>query len=82
MLSCREITINEIKKIFNLAYQFENDNNCSYESLLKNKIIISAFFQPSTRTSLSFQIASKKLGAIVIPFNEDNSSTKKGERVF
>ena len=45
----------------------------------KNKILINAFFEPSTRTSLSFESAMKRLGGQVITFNASTSSIKKGE---
>lgn len=42
-------------------------------------ILVNAFFEPSTRTSLSFESAAYQLGGNVISFNKENSSTKKGE---
>src|SRR5690606_23339481 len=50
--------------------------------LLKNKIFSNAFFEASTRTRSSFEIAAKKLGAEIVNFSPENSSTKKGETVF
>ena len=48
-------------------------------SYFKNKILINVFFEPSTRTMLSFECAMKRLGGQVINFNKDHSSIKKGE---
>jgi aspartate carbamoyltransferase len=45
----------------------------------KNKVLINAFFEPSTRTSLSFECAMKKMGGQVICFSPQTSSQKKGE---
>ena len=48
---------------------------------MNNKILINAFFEPSTRTSLSFESAMYKLGGKVINFNKDTSSLNKGESI-
>ena len=45
----------------------------------KSKIMVNAFFEPSTRTSLSFESAMYKLGGKVITFNRGDSSLIKGE---
>lgn len=50
--------------------------------LLKNKIFANVFYEPSTRTRCSFEIAAKKLGADVVNFVPENSSVKKGETVY
>lgn len=46
---------------------------------LNDKTVVNAFFEPSTRTRLSFEIAAKRLGADVINFDVENSATSKGE---
>lgn len=51
-------------------------------SLLKNRILANVFYEPSTRTRCSFEIAAKRLGAEVINFVPENSSVKKGETVY
>jgi aspartate carbamoyltransferase catalytic subunit len=50
--------------------------------LLKNKIFANVFYEPSTRTRCSFEIAAKRLGAEVVNFVPENSSVKKGETVY
>jgi aspartate carbamoyltransferase catalytic subunit len=50
--------------------------------LLKHKIFANAFYEPSTRTRCSFEIAAKRLGADVVNFSPENSSVKKGETVY
>jgi len=52
------------------------------EPILKNKIIANVFYEPSTRTRISFEVAAKKLGAEVINFTPESSSVKKGETVY
>jgi aspartate carbamoyltransferase catalytic subunit len=46
---------------------------------LKNKIILTLFFEASTRTLTSFLIAAQRLGANVVTWNPDTSSLSKGE---
>jgi len=47
--------------------------------LLKEKLLITLFFEPSTRTRSSFEVAAKRLGAAVVHLDPSRSSTKKGE---
>lgn len=49
---------------------------------LRHKIIANVFYEPSTRTRCSFEMATKRLGAEVINFVPENSSVKKGETVY
>ena len=53
-----------------------------FVELLKNQSIASLFFEPSTRTSASFQLAAKRLGAETIVIDEKTSSATKGESVL
>ena len=75
LLSCQDWTPLEIKNLFQKT---DNIHQCNHLNL-QNKILINVFFEPSTRTSLSFECAMKKLGGQVISFNKDTSSLKKGE---
>ena len=50
-----------------------------FDRILQNKIIITLFFENSTRTKSSFEIAAKRLGAEMIHLDVAKSSTKKGE---
>ena len=47
--------------------------------LLDGKLLITLFFEPSTRTRSSFEVAAKRLGASVVHLDPTRSSTKKGE---
>jgi len=49
--------------------------------LLKNKLLITLFFESSTRTRSSFEVAAKRLGASVVHLDPSKSSTNKGESV-
>jgi aspartate carbamoyltransferase catalytic subunit len=51
-------------------------------TLLKHKIFANIFYEPSTRTRCSFEVAAKRLGAEVINFIPENSSVKKGESIY
>ena len=60
-----------------MAQEFEKHPN---RELLKCKVVATLFFEPSTRTQLSFQTAANRLGACVIGFSDaKTSSTTKGE---
>lgn len=50
--------------------------------ILKGKIIVTLFFENSTRTRSSFEIAAKRLGAEVVSLDVGTSSTSKGETIF
>lgn len=60
-----------------LAKKFEENPN---QPILKNKIVATLFFEPSTRTRLSFETAASRLGAKVIGFTDPKvTSSTKGE---
>ena len=83
-LSVSSFTQNELIALIERA-QFFSDNLLhldKIQSILKNKMIANVFYEPSTRTRCSFEIAAKKLGAEVINFVPDHSSVKKGETVY
>lgn len=71
----------EMEELFELSKKIiENESN--YNEVCKNKIMSSLFFEPSTRTRLSFEAAMYRLGGKVIGFSEPNSSSvSKGESI-
>ncbi len=71
-----DFSIEEIEEILADAKHFSDGH---FEPLLKNKIIITLFFENSTRTKSSFEIAAKRLGAEIVHLDVAKSSTKKGE---
>ncbi|WP_104696780.1 MULTISPECIES: aspartate carbamoyltransferase catalytic subunit [unclassified Helicobacter] len=71
-----DLTIPAIQKILNQANFYRINTP---PKSLKDKIIITAFFENSTRTLSSFEIAAKTLGAEVIKLDIAKSSTSKGE---
>lgn len=76
------VTIADLSKeqliyLLEMAQEFEKHPN---RELLKGKVVATLFFEPSTRTQLSFQTAANRLGARVIGFSDaKTSSTTKGE---
>src|ERR1051325_1867338 len=46
---------------------------------LSGKVVVNLFFEPSTRTRMSFSLAARRLGADVLDFSPSGSSTSKGE---
>ena len=76
------VTIADLPKeklmyLLEMAKEFENHPN---RELLKGKVVATLFFEPSTRTRLSFETAANRLGARVIGFSDAKaSSVTKGE---
>lgn len=72
-----DLSREEIMYLIEMAQEFEKHPN---RELLKGKVVATLFFEPSTRTQLSFQTAANRLGARVIGFSDaKTSSTTKGE---
>ena len=81
LLGIKYLSIDDINKILELAIFFKLKNkekNKNYP-ILTGRTIINLFFEPSTRTLISFEIAAKRLGADVINMNIEGSSLRKGE---
>ncbi|WP_071133742.1 aspartate carbamoyltransferase [Millionella massiliensis] len=77
LVSIHDFTKEDILRIMELAADFEANPN---QRLLYGKVVASLFFEPSTRTRLSFESAINRLGARVIGFSDmNNTSVTKGE---
>jgi len=77
LVSIDDFSTEEILKILNLTEEFEKEQSIK---LLEDKVIATLFFEPSTRTRLSFESAITKLGGKIIGFSDANStSVSKGE---
>lgn len=77
LVSINDFSKDEILRIIELAAEFEANPN---QPLLQGRVIASLFFEPSTRTRLSFETAINRLGGRVIGFSDANAtSTTKGE---
>ena len=71
-----DFSVEEIEAILADAKRFSDGH---FERILQDKIIITLFFENSTRTKSSFEIAAKRLGAEIVHLDVAKSSTKKGE---
>lgn len=77
IISMRDLSKEEIVHILNTAKDIEENPN---SELLKGRVVSTLFFEPSTRTRLSFWSAAQRLGAQVLGFDSpDGTSAKKGE---
>ncbi len=77
LISIRDFSREEILHILETAREFEQNK---VQNFLEGKVIASLFFEPSTRTRLSFETAINRLGAKVIGFSDaSNTSQSKGE---
>ncbi len=77
LVSITDYSKEEIFRILDLATDFEKNPN---QNLLDNKVIATLFFEPSTRTRLSFESAISRLGGKFIGFTDSSSSSvSKGE---
>ena len=84
ILSTNQFTKNEVEKILSRASEMEkNLREPKTSTLLSDKIVACIFFEPSTRTRLSFETAALRLGAKVISAENAmaNSSAYKGETI-
>ena len=77
LISITDFSKEEYIKILDLAEEFEKN---PIQDIAKGKVIATLFFEPSTRTRLSFESAANRIGAKVIGFSDAvSSSTSKGE---
>ena len=81
LLSIKDLSIKDITDILTKAERFLNKRNKIKKSF-SNKNIINLFFEDSTRTLTSFELAGKQLGASVINMSIATSSIKKGETLI
>ncbi len=77
LVSISDIGRDEILRLLDTARQFEENPN---RRLLEGRVVATLFFEPSTRTRLSFETAVNRLGGRVIGFSDANTtSSSKGE---
>ncbi len=84
LLGIKYITAQDIQLIFETAEKFKDVINRPIKKVpsLRDVTIANLFFENSTRTKLSFELAEKRLSADVINFSSSNSSVKKGETLL
>ncbi len=81
LLNVELLNLEHIKEIISLADYYDNEKIKKFNDL-NGKTIANLFFEPSTRTKTTFELASKKLSADFINIDVANSSTNKGESVL
>ena len=80
IISMNDMSKEEILEILEIAEKIENSSKEEKLNFLKGKIIATLFFEPSTRTKMSFESAAFRLGAQVLQLPPlEQSSVKKGE---
>ena len=84
LLGIQDLSISDVKLILDEAKKFISLNKSKNKKLdiLRGKTQINLFFEPSTRTQSSFELAGKRLGADVMSMNIINSAIKKGETLI
>jgi aspartate carbamoyltransferase catalytic subunit len=81
LLTCEELTAGEITSLLDLADKAADSNRQinKKRDVLRGRTLINLFFEASTRTQSSFELAGKRLGADVMNMNVSSSSMQKGE---
>jgi aspartate carbamoyltransferase catalytic subunit len=84
LLGIKNLTRQDLELIFETADNFKEVINRPIKKVpsLRDVTIANIFFENSTRTRLSFELAEKRLSADVINFSTSNSSVKKGETLL
>lgn len=84
LLGIKDITRQDIELIFETADNFKDVINRPIKKVpsLRDVTVANVFFENSTRTRLSFELAQKRLSADVVNFSASTSSVKKGETLL
>lgn len=84
LLDIERLSVADINAVLNLAEKYGEQNRDSHHKIAKlaDRVVVNLFFEPSTRTRTSFEIAAKRLGADVVNIAVEHSSTKKGETLL
>ncbi|MBC2255228.1 aspartate carbamoyltransferase catalytic subunit [Listeria ivanovii] len=79
LVSMEALTITEIEQLLEQAALFKQGKKATFN---EQAFAVNMFFEPSTRTLTSFEVAEKKLGVEVISFDAASSSMTKGETLY
>lgn len=84
VISLRDFSPEDIDLVLQVAESFKEISTRSIKKVptLRGKTIINLFFEPSTRTKLSFEIAAKRMSADTFSISASTSSAKKGESLI
>ena len=81
LINITDLSVEEIDELIKIANDIV-ENHAAYEDICAHKKLATLFFEPSTRTRLSFEAAMLELGGSVLGFSEaSSSSAAKGESV-
>ena len=84
LLGIKDLTPNDIETILTVTKEFKEVLNRPIKKIptLRDKTIVNLFFENSTRTRISFELAQKRMSADTINFATNTSSTSKGESLL
>jgi aspartate carbamoyltransferase catalytic subunit len=84
LLGLEELSKEELELILNTAGSFKEVSTREIKKVpaLRGKTVVNLFYEPSTRTRVSFEVAAKRLSADVINIATETSSVKKGETLI
>ena len=84
LLGLQELSAEEILYVLDTADSFKEVSTRSVKKVpaLRGRVIVNTFFEASTRTRTSFELAAQRLSADVIDFSEKGSSVSKGETLI
>src|SRR3990167_480358 len=84
LLGLEELNKEEIELILTTAESFKEVSTREIKKVpaLRGKTVVNLFYEPSTRTRVSFEVAAKRLSADVINIASETSSVKKGETLI
>ncbi len=81
LLGLYDLSAEEITAVLDTAAMFKEVSTRSIKKVppLRGKVVVNLFFEPSTRTRISFELAASRLSADVVNFEKSTSSAVKGE---
>src|SRR5918999_5109226 len=84
LLGLEELSAEEIRFVLDTADSFKEVSTRSVKKVpaLRGRVVVNAFWEASTRTRTSFELAAQRLSADVIDFSEQGSSVSKGETLI
>lgn len=84
ILRIDDLTMDDVAKVMETADSFTDISKREIKKVptLRGKTVVNLFFEPSTRTKTSFEVAAKRLSADMINFTASSSSLKKGESIM
>src|SRR4051795_1525527 len=84
LLTLEDLSADEIRFVLDTAHSFKEVSTRSIKKVpaLRGRVVVNAFWEASTRTRTSFELAAQRLSADVIDFSEKGSSVSKGETLI